>query len=208
MLEEVFSGYGTIGNDMFGVFDPDFDHSIPQRVQDIPQAKSLLKAAGHSNLTVELITANVADGVTEEAAVFATQAAAAGVTVKVTQIDVTQFYANYYLKSAFSMDNWGYAPYLVNASQATVAGAPFNETHFDNAEYNSLYAKAFASTDPAVHRDVVHAMQRIDYDSGGLIIPLFNPLIDVLASNVKGDVPNVVGQGGLDGFDLRRFWID
>lgn len=208
MVEEVFGGYGLIGNDMFGVFDPYFDHSIPQRVQDIPRAKSLLKAAGHSDLTVELITANVADGVLEEAAVFATQAAAAGVKVKVTQIDVTQFYANYYLKSAFSMDNWGYAPYLVNASQATVASAPFNETHFDDSAYNALYAKAYASTDAAVHREVTQGMQRIDYDSGGLIIPVFNPLIDAVAANVKGDVPNVVGQGGLDGFDLRRFWID
>ena len=60
----------------------------------------------------------------------------------------------------------------------------------------------------AVHREVTQGMQRIDYDSGGLIIPLFNPLIDAVAANVKGDIPNVVGQGGLDGFDLRRFWID
>jgi hypothetical protein len=64
------------------------------------------------------------------------------------------------------------------------------------------------STDPTVHRDVVHAMQQIDYERGGLIIPFFNPLVDALASSVKGDIPNVVGVSGLNGFDLRRFWID
>ena len=208
MLEEVFSGYGLVGNDMFGIFDPFYDHTIPQRVQDIPQAKSLLKAAGFPNLSVELVTSTIADGVIEEAAVFATQAQAAGVTVKVNQIDTTQFYANSYLKAPFSQDNWGYAPYLVNASQATVASAPFNETHFSNPQYNALYQQAFASTDPEVHKSVVHQMQRIDYNEGGLIIPLFNPLIDVTASNVKGDVPNIIGQGGLDGFNLRKLWID
>ncbi len=38
-------GLGKIGNDIFLPYDPAYDHSIPQRVQDIDQAKSLLKAA-------------------------------------------------------------------------------------------------------------------------------------------------------------------
>ena len=31
MLNLVFDGHGLIGNDLFSIFDPDFDHSIPQR---------------------------------------------------------------------------------------------------------------------------------------------------------------------------------
>ncbi len=49
-------GLGKIGNDIFSPYDPAYDHSIPQRVQDIDQAKSLLKAAGHEGLTVTLVT--------------------------------------------------------------------------------------------------------------------------------------------------------
>ncbi|HYV78056.1 MAG TPA: ABC transporter substrate-binding protein, partial [Streptosporangiaceae bacterium] len=50
MLEQVNSGFGFIGNDLYAPFDPGYDHSLPQRQQDIAQAKSLLKAAGHANL--------------------------------------------------------------------------------------------------------------------------------------------------------------
>jgi peptide/nickel transport system substrate-binding protein len=207
MLLEVFGGYGTIGNDMFGAFDPDFAHTFPQRVQDIARAKSLLKAAGHSDLSVQLVTSTLTGGVVQAAEVFATQAAAAGVKVAVSQQDLTSYYANSFLKVPFSQDNWEYAPYLLAASQETVAGAPFNECHFDDRQYNALYAKAYASTDPAVQRDVVHEMQKIDYEYGGLIIPFFNPNIDAVGSYVKGDIPNVTGFG-LNAFDLRRFWLD
>ena len=204
---EVFEGYGRIGNDMFGIVDPDFDHSLPQRVRDIPKAKSLLKAAGHPDLSVQLITSMLTGGVVQAAQVFATQAAEAGVNVTVSQQDPTRYYADSFLHAAFSQDNWEYAPYLLAAAQETVSGAPFNECHFDDPEYNSLYARAYTSTDPAVQRDVIHAMQRIDYERGGLIIPFFNPNIDAVASYVRGDIPNVTGFG-LNAFDLRRFWLD
>src|SRR5215831_18700940 len=48
MLDVVFRGRGTVGNDVFGIWSPSYDHSIPQRVQDIDKAKSLLKAAAHN----------------------------------------------------------------------------------------------------------------------------------------------------------------
>ena len=51
MIEQVASGYGFVGNDLYAPFDPGYDHSLPQRHQDIAQAKSLLKAAGHANLS-------------------------------------------------------------------------------------------------------------------------------------------------------------
>lgn len=37
MLKAVFDGYGTIGNDVFAPFDASSDHSLPQRVQDLPR---------------------------------------------------------------------------------------------------------------------------------------------------------------------------
>ena len=52
-------------------------HSLPQREQDIEQAKSLLKQAGKEGLTVDLHTTNGAAGMVDSANVFATQAKAA-----------------------------------------------------------------------------------------------------------------------------------
>ena len=38
MRELVFGGHGVIGNDMFGIFDGAYNHTLPQRHQDIEQA--------------------------------------------------------------------------------------------------------------------------------------------------------------------------
>ena len=85
MNDLVFKGYGTLGNDLFAIWDPAYDHSLPQRNQDIEQAKSLLKQAGHESLTVELVTSTIAQGTVLGAQVLAQQAKAAGVTVNVRQ---------------------------------------------------------------------------------------------------------------------------
>jgi peptide/nickel transport system substrate-binding protein len=89
MLEVLFAGHGTIGNDVFGIWDPAYDHALPQRTQDIEQAKSLLKAAGHEKLTLTITTGNIAQGTLKSAQVLAQQASAAGVTIKISQVTPT-----------------------------------------------------------------------------------------------------------------------
>ena len=76
MLDLVFGGFGTLGNDLFGIWAPEYDHSLPQRHQDIDQAKSLLKAAGAEDLHVTLVTSDIAQGTVLAAQVFAQQASA------------------------------------------------------------------------------------------------------------------------------------
>ncbi len=108
MIDQAYSGLGALGNDMYGRFDagtPD----LPQRVQDIEQAKSLLKQAGYdNNLTVQLVTSEGALGGDEVAAaqVFAEQAKAAGVTVNIKKTDSGVFYGEDYLTWPFAQDFW------------------------------------------------------------------------------------------------------
>ena len=61
MRNLVFGGHGLLGNDVTSPFDVAYQH-FPQRVQDIAQAKSLLKAAGRQDLSVQLITTDLAQG--------------------------------------------------------------------------------------------------------------------------------------------------
>ena len=76
MLRTVFSGNGKIGNDVFGLWDAVYDSALPQRVQDIEQAKSLLAKAGHSHLSVTLVTSAIGSGTVQVAQVLKQQAAA------------------------------------------------------------------------------------------------------------------------------------
>jgi peptide/nickel transport system substrate-binding protein len=211
MLEQVASGYGFIGNDLYAPFDPGYDHALPQRQQDIAQAKSLLRAAGHENLSVDLHTTNGAAGMVETATVFANQASAAG--VKINVINDPNYYGNQYLKLAFSVDFWGTRAYLNQVQQGSLPNSPYNETHWPpksgtGSNFESLYSQALATTDPAKRIQIEQEMQQIEYNIGGYIIPFFGGLIDAYAANVKGLKPSK-GTLNLDSFGhgYRTIWF-
>jgi peptide/nickel transport system substrate-binding protein len=206
MMDVVFGGRGTLGNDIFSPFDPAFDHAIPQRHQDIPQAKALLKAAGQEGLSVQLVTADIAQGTINVAQVFAQQAAAAGVTVSLRQVTSTEFYGSNYLKWVFAQDYWYYSKYLPQVAQATLPVSPFNETHWDDPTYNKLYSQAIATVDSAKRTAIAHEMQLIDHSIGGYIIPYFPPTIDGYAKTVQGVKPTKVGLS-LGGYNFKAMWL-
>jgi peptide/nickel transport system substrate-binding protein len=59
LINSALDGDATVGVDVSSPYDPNYDTSL-HREQDIPQAKSLLKKAGHENLTVQLVTSPLA----------------------------------------------------------------------------------------------------------------------------------------------------
>jgi len=206
MLEILFSGHGTLGNDVFGIWSADYDHSLPQRHQDIDQAKSLLKAAGHEDLTVTLVTSDIGQGTVQAAQVLTQQATAAGIKINLDTVTVTDFYGPGYLKWVFAQDYWYFNFYLPQISLATLPTAPFNECHFDNPAYTKLYQEAIATVDTAKRQELAHAMQLIDYTEGGYIIPFFPPVIDGYGANVNGLIPSKGGLS-LNGYDFKQLWL-
>jgi len=211
MLTQVASGYGFIGNDLYAPFDPGYDHSLPQREQDISQAKSLLKAAGKANLSVDLHTTNGAAGMVETATVFANQATAAG--IKVNVINDPNYYGSQYLKLPFSVDFWGTRAYLNQVQQGSLPTSPYNETHWPpksgtGSNFESLYNQALAEPNETKRITIMHEMQQAEYQVGGYIIPFFGGLIDGYAANVKGLKPSK-GTLNLDSFGhgYRTIWF-
>ena len=208
MLDTVFSGNGKIGNDVFGLRDIVYDSALPQRVQDIEQAKSLLAKAGHSHLTVTLVTSAIGSGAMQVAQVLQQQAAQAGVTVNLKEVTSSELFGPNYLSWTFAQDHWKYYPYFSNVAQATLAGAPFNECHTDNAAYTRLYKQALATLDGHKRADIAHEMQQMEYSgtASGYIIPYFNPVIDGYASRVNGVVSSKTGLP-LGAYGFKNMWL-
>jgi peptide/nickel transport system substrate-binding protein len=205
--EAVYGGYGALGNDVFGYWDSVYDRSIPQRHQDLDQAKFLLKKAGHENLALKLVIAPLAQGAVGAAELFVQQAKGAGVNITIDQVtDATD--ANGFPNWHFTNGFWGALPYLTQVGEATLGKASlFNETHFDNAKYARLYNEAIRTLNVDKQREIVSEMQLIDYNSGGYIIPVFEPVIDGFDSSVHGDLMSKSGQA-FNNWDLRRFWVE
>ena len=206
MLDLVFKGNGTIGNDVTSRWDPAYDTSIPQREQDIEQAKSLLKAAGKENFAFELVCAEIAMGLVNTAQVFAQQAKAAGVTINLRKTTVTDFYGPQFLKYPFAFDYWGFQYYLPQVASELLPSSPYPESHWDDPRTNKLYKQALATVDETKRTEIAHEMQQIDHDEGGLIIPYFPPVVDAYNPNLMDVIPSKIG-ASWNNFDFKSYWL-
>jgi peptide/nickel transport system substrate-binding protein len=212
MVAQALSGHGHIGNDLYAPFDEAYDSALPKRHQDIEKAKSLLKAAGQSGLTVDLQSTNGALGMNEGAQVFAQQAKAAGVNVNVKILDSGAFYGDQYLKWPFSTDFWGSRNYLSQVAAGSLPTSPYNETHWpdsSDSKFLSLYKQALATVDKKKRTAILHDMQKLEYDNGGYIVWGFSTLLDGYSSKVKGLKPGDKGVLPLNAFGhgYRTIWF-
>lgn len=206
MRELVFGGHGLLGNDVTSPFDPAYDHSLPQRAQDIAQAKHLLKTAGRADLKLELVTAPIAQGTVQAATVLAQQAKAAGVDIQIRNTTTSTFFGPDYLKWEFAQDFYYYSPYMLQVADSFVPSSPYNETHFDESQYNTLWSQAQRTTTQAALTPIEHQMMTIDYEQGGYIIPYFVPVIDGHDPKLQGVQPSNTG-AALRNFEFKYFWF-
>jgi peptide/nickel transport system substrate-binding protein len=179
MIDQALNGFGILGND------------LPQRVQDIDQAKSLLRQAGQENLDVELVTSSaVGAGAVESANLFVEQARKAGVTVRLNKADANVFYGDRYLSWNFAQDFWNTRNYIPQVATSSVKGATYNETHFEDPTFTALIEQAKREPDPARRNQLLHDAQKIEYDTGGFIIWGFKRQLDAYSNLVQGLEPH------------------
>lgn len=206
MIDQVLSGYGQLGNDMYSPFDPSYP-DLDQRTQNIQQAKNLLAQAGHPDgITVELVTAPIQSGVVEAAQVFAQQASEAGITVNIRRVDTTTFFGDQYLQWSFAQSFWYTRNFIPQSRNCATAEAPFNETAWVNQEFTDLLDQAQAELDEARRTELIHQAQQMLYDDGGYIIWGFANQVDAYQRYVLGFQENSTGLP-LNAYGFRSVWL-
>ena len=92
LVQQLFQGKAQLANDhVIWEGYPYFDSTVPQRAQDIDKAKSLLSAAGVSNLTATLHAGQLLE-IPDLAALLKSQAEKAGITLNVAVESLDTFY--------------------------------------------------------------------------------------------------------------------
>jgi peptide/nickel transport system substrate-binding protein len=195
LVESAINGYGTVGNDIVGKGLPFYDTDLPQREQDIDQAKSLLKAAGQENLKVLLRTSPIFPGFVEAATLLAEQAKAAGVTMQLKQVPPNSYYnpSLLYLKMAFAETQWPIPSLKFFYLQSLSAQAPYNETHWKDKSWNDLLFKAIGQTDQTAAQDAWNQVQEVQYTQGGYLNWTNADWVDGVSTKLKGLAPHPGG---------------
>ena len=201
IITALWKGYADLGNDSpFAPVFPSTNTSVPQRAQNISQAKSLLAAAGHSSgFTTKLITENFLE-IPEYAQIVVQAAAAIGVKINLTVESSTQYYG----KATFGNSDWLDATMsLVDYGHRSVpnvfltapleTGGTWNAAHFANSSYDKLVAQYIAATDLSTQRSVAGQIQQLLLNETPIIFAYFYNYLTATAMGVTGVYPTAIG---------------
>jgi peptide/nickel transport system substrate-binding protein len=202
-VQQAYSGYGTIGNDMPCPHDPAYPRSLPQRVQDLDQAKSLLKAAGQSTMSINLVTADEDSGLVAGAQVFAENAKGAGITVNVEIVQGAEYDVKF-TQWPFTQGYYGDKPFGIMFALRNIPGGIFNDAHWSDPTSIALYRDALKETSPATRNEKFTAIEKILYDSGGDIITSYRDTIDAYSANLTGFTPDAATGWSLGQYRYRE----
>ena len=207
IVTALFKGLADIGNDSpFAPIFPSTNTSIPQRAQNISQAKSLLAAAGHpSGFSTQLVTENIQE-IPEFAQIVAQSAAQIGVKISLNVEEQSKYYGNFtfggsdWLDATMSLVDYGHrgvpnvflgAPLeTINAKTGTGA---WNAAHFNNAQYDKLVAQYTAAPDLSTQRSVAGQIETLLLAQTPIIFAYFYNYLTATAQGVTGVYPTAIG---------------
>jgi len=202
LLTAAYMDLGTLSNGT--PIGPSFaDYYLDQpHAPDVEKAKQLMAQAGYPDgAKIKLVTQPVSTSVAI-ATVWKEQMAKIGVTVDIQQVPTDVYYGgsgeNNWLECDFGVTDWGARPNPVNYFQlALVTDAPYNESHWSDAEFDALTVKIATEMDAATRAGLYKQAQQILIDRGPYIIPFFLDATLGVSSNIAGvvvhqDVYNIV----------------
>ncbi len=210
-IEKIFFGAATVGNDFHhSPALPYWPDDIPQREYDPDQAKALLKKAGAEGLSISISsTESIFSGAVDMAVLYAEQAKAAGIDIKVVREPNDGYYSDVWLKKPYCMVRWGARPTPdVMYTLAYKADAPWNESLWQNDRFNELLLIAKSELDNGLRAEMYREMAMLARDDGGTLIPLFPNFVYASRSNVKtGD--GLAASWEMDGCRAAsRWWFE
>jgi len=175
---------------------------LPKKERDLEGAKQLMAEAGHSDTEFELISIDD-DYRKNTADVVAAQLREAGFNVKRTVLPGSTFW-NDWTKYPYSITNWNMRPLGVQVlALAYRSGEAWNESAFNNEEFDAKLAEALATPDAEKRRGIMKDVQSIMQDEGMIIQPYWRSLYHHSVPEVKNNAMHQTFEQ-----DYEATWID
>ncbi len=211
LVKGLFRGMAVPGND--SPFAPIFaatDPQVPQRRQDIRQAKELLQAAGVANGFKATLTTERFVEMPDYAVIIQNAVRQIGVRLSLNVEEQSAYFG----RATFGQSDWldsemGIEDYAhrgvpnIFLTATLSSHGTFNAAHFKNPEYDRLVAGYIAALDPAAQRDAAGRIQRLLLDETPVIAAYFYDWLSVTTKHIRGVRPTAMGHLFLD----RAQWV-
>jgi len=205
--KKVFLGHAKVGNDnpiapsVKFAYDPK-----PKYHYDPEKSKFYLKKAGLSSLKVDLSAAEAGfNGAVDAAVLYQQSAKAAGIDINVIREPDDGYWDNVWLKKSWCAGYWSGRPTVDWMLTVVYAkGAAWNETHYDNPQFNDLLVKARSETDDNKRAVMYQEMQQMIHDDGGAIVLVFNNYVE--AQSKKLAHGHIAANWECDGLKIAERW--
>ena len=205
LVQGLFRGYAVVGNDSpFAPAFPSTDTSVPQRKQDIAQAKQLLEAAGvGKGFDVTLTTERYIE-IPQYAILLQNFARPLGINIKLN----VEAQDAYYGKAVFGQSDWldstmGITDYGQRGVPNVYLRAPllsdgtWNGAHFKNPTYDKLVTDFGKAGDLGAQRTYAKQIQELLLDETPIIFAYFYDYLVVTKKALVG-IPPIANRLFLD----------
>ncbi|MEM8740482.1 MAG: ABC transporter substrate-binding protein [Pseudomonadota bacterium] len=208
MVDKILFGYGSVGNDT--PINPayPFYTEFEQRDYDPELAAAHFKKSGHEGPVLLRTSDNSFPGAPDAAALFQQSLGAAGIPLEIKREPNDGYWSEVWNKQPFCTSYWGGRPTQDQMfTTAYLSTADWNDTRFNNPQFDQLLIAARAEQDVATRTQMYADMGTILRDTGGLICPMFNDFIDASTERVAGWTENVAGYALMNSYAPHRMWV-
>ena len=194
IVKGLLKGRAIVGNDTpFAPIFPSADPSVPQRKQDIAEAKRLLAEAGVPNGFQVTLTTERAYDIPDYAVIIQNFAKKAGIDIKLNVLPQDAYYGS----AAFGSSPWldsnlgitdfghrGTPDIFLNATLKS--DGAWNAAHFKNADYDALLVEYGKARDLQTQRVAAGKIQALLLDETPEIISYFSQYSRIASTKVEG----------------------
>jgi peptide/nickel transport system substrate-binding protein len=206
LVQGLWEGQADPGNDSpFAPLFPSTDTAVPQREQDLEQAKQLLADAGVANFEVQLDTWDGFE-IPDLAQLIKNYAEQIGVTINLNITDAGTYYGDGvfgkspWLDAVMSLCDYGHRPVPnVYLTACLTSDGPWNAAHFKNPTYDDLAAQYVAALDLDAQRAAAKQIQELLLDETPIVFPYFYYFLSGAKPTLQGAISAATGQ-----FDLSQ----
>ncbi len=201
IVQGLMKGRAQVGNDSpFAAAYPSTDASVPQRAQNIAEAKQLMEAAGMGSGFKTTLTTEKYLEIPDFAVLIQNAVKEIGGAIELNILDQGAYYGDaVYGKSPWLDSDMGITDYGHRGVPNVFLAAPlastgtWNSAHFANAEYDTLVKGYIASLDLESQRAAASKIQTLLLDETPLMFVYFYDFLTATKKGATGVQPTAMG---------------